>query len=120
MHKPYRRGLQFKHIDPNMFNFCKKVAEEMRVTRKPADLLILHCALCNSFLVYYLCCLLVSYVGVVQRAGGRDLHFAHELLLLDPVHGTSYIGHHDSLIVVYPVRLLIMFSIIERQQQRAI
>jgi len=25
-----RRGLEFKHIDPNLFNFCKKVGEEMR------------------------------------------------------------------------------------------
>lgn len=27
-----RRGLEFKHIDPNLFNFCKKVGEEMRVS----------------------------------------------------------------------------------------
>jgi hypothetical protein len=27
-----RRGLEFKHIDPNLFAFCKKVSEEMRVS----------------------------------------------------------------------------------------
>jgi hypothetical protein len=26
-----RRGLEFQHIDPNMFNFCKPLIEEMQV-----------------------------------------------------------------------------------------
>jgi hypothetical protein len=32
-----RRGLEFKHIDPNLFTFCKKVAEEMRVSAQTEE-----------------------------------------------------------------------------------
>jgi hypothetical protein len=39
-----RRGLEFKHIDPNLFAFCKKVSEEMRVSFQSRTAFI-YCAL---------------------------------------------------------------------------
>ena len=35
-----RRGLEFQHIDPNMFNFCKPLIEEMQVSSQFHEL---HC-----------------------------------------------------------------------------
>ena len=54
-----RRGLEFQHIDPNMFNFCKPLIEEMQVSSQ------FHELLCCSR-----CCRLRGGLPCVFQPGG--------------------------------------------------